>query len=211
MFQYLVGAFGGVATLLILLAFFGRTLLSQLLRKELKRYESELNAKTDILKTQLSIYAHEQTVALSRIDTQRAEAIRQVFSSIAKWNKVISTIKSPDLYLIATTGIDSYFNDLKKKLFESIEHLADTMLENAIFFSSETYDRIANVYRLLLLYSHEIDINISEAFHSGKITDDEIIDIIHESISKCSTIHTTKIDPIRGQLVDEFRKLMGAQ
>ncbi len=85
------------------------------------------------------------------------------------------------------------------------------MIDNAIFFSSETYDRIADVYRLLLLYTHEIDTKIVEAFHSGKIIDDEIIDIIHESISKCSTIHTAKIDPIRGQLVDEFRRLMGAQ
>lgn len=50
-----------------LIHFFGQRLVDHRLTKDLERYREELKENTEVLKSQLSIYAHEQTVSISRV------------------------------------------------------------------------------------------------------------------------------------------------
>lgn len=57
----------------MLLHFFGQRFVDHRLRKDLERYRVEFAEKTEALKTQLSIFAHEQNVAASRVDAQGSQ------------------------------------------------------------------------------------------------------------------------------------------
>ena len=65
-----------------MLQFLGEKIISHRLAKDLERYKIELTERTDVLKTQLSIFSHEQTVAISRVDSQRSEAIHKVYAAV---------------------------------------------------------------------------------------------------------------------------------
>jgi hypothetical protein len=58
--KQLVAAAGGAAVALAGAWFLLRTLIRHRLDKEIIRFTSELEQKSDVLKTELSIYAHEQ-------------------------------------------------------------------------------------------------------------------------------------------------------
>ena len=51
---------GGFAWLIF--AFLGQKFIEQRLAKDIKRFENQLSQKTEALKIQLSIYAHEQNI-----------------------------------------------------------------------------------------------------------------------------------------------------
>ena len=68
-------AIGGAGVALGAAAWLSQKWLTHRLSKELETHKTQLTQKSEVLKTELSIYAHEQSVGLSRIDAQRSLAV----------------------------------------------------------------------------------------------------------------------------------------
>ena len=88
-------AFGGTAAALLVAAYLGRSFIQLQVSRAIEKYKAELQQKSEVLKTELSIYAHEQNVGLSRIDEQRSQAIQEIYGLAMKWHELFLQIAQP--------------------------------------------------------------------------------------------------------------------
>lgn len=112
--------------------------------KSLKLYDSQLNQKTEALKTELSIYAHEQNVSLSRVDAQRADAIQKVYSAMREWVNHATKICTGSNIVNAfeQQELDFYFDQGDAAHAAAVE-FAKILSDNAIFFDIDLYTKLS--------------------------------------------------------------------
>lgn len=142
----LYGALGGTAAALVTAKLLAKWLVQHQLDKALKDHEARLNQKAEYLRTQLSILAHEQNVAVTRVDAQRAQALHAVFSSIRKW-------ETPVLTLVAGSPLrgvsDAAHLHLYRSICEEAHAAAGTLLttitDNAIYVDRDLYAVLVNL------------------------------------------------------------------
>ena len=88
MLEIFFTALGGTGAALAIAAFLGKRFLDLQVSKAIEKYKSELEQRSAALKTELSIYAHEQNVGLSRLDEQRSKAIQDIYGLAMKWHDI---------------------------------------------------------------------------------------------------------------------------
>jgi hypothetical protein len=209
---YLLSAFGGGVVALIVAGFLGRHLIKQLLSKELENHKAQLEQKSAVLKTELSIYAHEQNVGLSRIDAQRSDAILKLWSILSEWNEVYVAIVAPNERLNANpaAAIPKY-RHWAKGLMAHMSRLSMEGRNCAIMFDQPTYEVIVRCGTALTKLTADF---VSETFENVDIA------AIADHAAFLRTINTARqklhesvagdVDTLRSQLVREFRILMMA-
>ncbi|MBD5803262.1 hypothetical protein AZOA_26980 [Azoarcus sp. Aa7] len=128
-----------------LIHFFGQRLVDHRLAKDLEHYREELKENTEVLKSQLSIYAHEQTVAISRVDSQRSEAIHKIYRCMRDVINPVSSIVAgtPIVNGTKSQSADFYLQNAEAA-HAACGVLAHTMADLAIYFDNNTYKNIAN-------------------------------------------------------------------
>lgn len=128
-----------------LIHFFGQRLVDHRLAKDLEHYREELKENTEVLKSQLSIYAHEQNVAISRVDSQRSEAIHKIYRCIRDVINPISTIVAGTPIVNGTSKQSAdFYLQRAEAAHEACGALAHMMADLAIYFDNDTYKVIAN-------------------------------------------------------------------
>ena len=128
-----------------LIHFFGQRLVDHRLTKDLERYREELKESTEVLKSQLSIYAHEQTVTISRVDSQRSEAIHKIYHCMRAVINPVSSIAAgtPIVNGTANQSVEFYLQNAEAA-HTACGVLAHTMADLAIYFDNDTYKEIAS-------------------------------------------------------------------
>ncbi|MCP5306744.1 MAG: hypothetical protein H6953_14970 [Chromatiaceae bacterium] len=155
-------------------AFLSKRLINQLLAKELEKYKSQLSAKTETLKSNLAIFAHEQNVATSRADSQKAEAIHNVYAALRGIISPASRI-SAGCPLVGGDDEDdlNYYHTHAEAAHEGGHQLSITLADNAIYFSGATYTRIAElaakVHRLNASFLRPIRQGVAEYTDSATL------------------------------------------
>ena len=126
-----------------LVHFFGQRIVDHRLSKDLERYREELKENTEVLKSQLSIYAHEQTIAISRVDTQRSEAIRNIYACIRNViNPVSSIVAGSPIQNGTPTDSAQYYFACAQQAQDAIGVLSNKLADSAIYFDNHTYVKI---------------------------------------------------------------------
>lgn len=200
-------AFGSGAAFL-LVKFLGKKLFDQVLKKEILKYKSELEEKTSFLKTKLSIYAEEQNIVNQRVDNQKASAIHAVYSDICQMISPITKIVagSPHVTNDQNVHVDFYFqnselaHDVSKTLAETIQH-------GAIYFSAEIYEEIGDLYSTMTNANAHF-LRIFRRVPPQYLTTDEQLGNIEEGRKKLGEIFETEIQPLKAQLVQNFRQIL---
>ena len=81
--QTILLAFGGNAALLAVLGLIGKSLLDKLIVRDTKKFESDLQAKSDAaiehLKNELQLKTIEYQVRFSRLHDKRADVIAELY------------------------------------------------------------------------------------------------------------------------------------
>ena len=128
-----------------MLQFFGDRLIGHRLSKDLERYKVELGERTDVLKTQLAIFSHEQNVATARVDSQRAEAIHKVYACMRAIINPVTSIAAGTPIVNGTVdqSVHFYFESAEVA-HEACGDLANTLSNLAIYFDNETYKEVAS-------------------------------------------------------------------
>ena len=210
--KYLIGAISGSSVSLLVVAFLGKRWLNHQLSKGLIKYQKELEARTEILKNNLSIFAHEQTVGISRIDAQRAEAIKEIYAALVKWEFVVIMINNPlrngfnpkDHQDRLLNFYHKSFQDLNK----SMNKLTFAIVNNKIYLSKRIFECLDGVLKNVAVYSAQVDSIINHNLY-GERTDK--LEYIQAELLKLKEATGAAIHPIQSQLVDEFRVLLKAQ
>jgi hypothetical protein len=134
-----------------LLHFFGQRLIDHRLAKDLEKYKIELGEKTEALKTQLSIFAHEQNVAASRVDVQRAAAISNVYACIRDVVNPVSSIVAGSPIMNGTEAQSAqYYLDNAQSAHRACGVLANRLADLAIYFDNETYLKIRDFAKVAM-------------------------------------------------------------
>ena len=136
--------FVGAGSAWLCVKFLAERLLTHRLSKDLERFKTELSERTDVLKTQLAIFSHEQNVANSRVDTQRANAIHTIYGCMRTIINPLSSIAAGVPIVDGTTDqlIDYYFGN-GEEAHAACGNLANRLADFAIYFDNETYKEIA--------------------------------------------------------------------
>jgi hypothetical protein len=137
-------AIGGTTVALAIAAYFGRTFIDLQVSRVIQKYKAELQQKSAVLKTELSIYANEQSVGLSRLDEQRSQAIKEIYAVANKWQELFLEIAQPNppMKLPPELQLRRYLN-LAQNFVKVAEDLSVKSRDNAIFFQRESYEIIA--------------------------------------------------------------------
>ena len=205
-------AFGGTAAALAIAAYLGRSFIKLQVSRAIEKYKAELQQKSEVLKTELSIYAHEQNVGLSRLDEQRSQAIKKIYDVANKWQELFLEITRPNppLKLLPELQLKRYLT-FAQSLVNAAEALSIQSRDNAIFFQQESYEIIARFGMAAM--------NLSCAFYDetfGKVDKskdpnyDELIPMIERERAVLRDAPKEDFGQLQNLLLAEFRRLMKA-
>jgi hypothetical protein len=200
---------GGTA--LAVLKFLSQRFVDHRLGKDFERYKTELGERTESLKTQLSIYAHEQNVQITRVDAQSAEAISNVY---AKMRGVINPLS---LILAGTPIVDgsdrqsiAYYLEAAEAAHAAVGNLANTVADHAIYFEDPIYVKIFQFSKAAgnstALYLQSLRKAIAEGQSDGAI-----LTLAENGRTPLQAAYTDEINPLHKELVAVFRKSLGIQ
>jgi len=150
-FSGLVG--GGVAWVIV--TYLSKTILTHQLTKDIEKFKAELEEKSTLLKNQLSIFAHEHTVAISRIDAQTAKAIHTVYNSLRLWINPATRLATgcPIENASEDMKIDWYLNTAEEA-HRAGANLVKVFCDHAIYFDD-------NIYSLMGVFAETGSVNVA--------------------------------------------------
>lgn len=198
---------GGTA--LAVLKFLGQRFVDHNLGKDLERYKTELGEKTETLKTQLSIYTHEQNVQITRIDAQSAEAISNVYTRMREVINPLSLIisGSPIVDGSDRQSID-YYLEAAETMHAAVGRLANSVADHAIYFEDPTY---VNIYQFSKAAGNSIALYLQQLRKA--IAEDQpnnvILGLAESGRAPLQTTYDAEIRPLHKKLVAIFRQSLG--
>lgn len=210
--EVLLTAFGGTAAALAVAAYLGRSFIDLRVSRIIEKYKAELQQKSEVLKTELSIYAHEQSIGLSRLDEQRSQAIKEIYAVANKWQELLLEIArpSPPTKLPPELQLKRYLS-LSQNLVKVAEELSVRGRDNAIFFQQESYDIIARFGMAAMDLSCTFyDQTFGKVDMSKEPKYDEVFPVIERERTALRDAPKEDFGRLQTLLLAEFRKLMKA-
>jgi hypothetical protein len=212
----ILSAIGGGAFALAIAAWLARRWINHRFESELESHKAQLVQKSEVLKTELSIYAHEQNVGLTRIDEQRSESIQSIWGILTRWHEIFLTITAPNAAKgqVASQAFDT-FHSWSNDLTRASNKLAIEVRNRAIFFPQTAYETIARCASSIAEVTNRYydssfeDLKIGIGF---PVPDYEAqLALIHEARNQLQKSAQDSVDELHDTLIAEFRLLMGAE
>lgn len=202
------GAVGG----LLIAGGLGKRLLDIQVSRVTEKFKSELEQKSSILKTELSIYAHEQNVGLSRLDQQRSDAVCLIFGQTTKWHTILMEITKPQPKWPNKILVPKYAK-YASQLMQEAEAITVALYSNAIFFSDISHGLIGDFG----IQAMELSAGFYDKLHEivgfplrSEISDEEFRLVEQERVSLYLK-YIGEFDETRKQLILELRVLLKAE
>jgi hypothetical protein len=206
-------AIGGTLVVLLIAAYLGRRFMDIQVGRAIKKYEAELNQKAEVLKTELSIYAHEQNIGLTRIDAQRSEAILALWEVLGEWHEIFLELTAPNdrLEKDAARAIQKY-QEWARQLMGLSGRLSVEVRNQAIFFDPPTYEAIARCGIAVTDVTNNFYAETFEAVDPSASPNATIfLNCVSQAREKLGDSAKVRVNELRSALVHEFRVLMSAE
>ncbi len=201
-YQLLVSAGVGAGMAVGVIAYFGKRLIERQFSREAERYRNELAAKSDALKTELAIYAHEHKLAASRIDTQKAEAIRHLFGALCRWSLTYVKIKGLPPMRDATPNkrYEQWKNSVLGEYTIVTHEIINEILQYSIYVEKDTFDEILT----LINKTSESGGKINNALFAIQAAEEPTSELVKELQSALAHFVST----FEHEFMPKFTKLM---
>lgn len=213
LFEVFFTAFGGTAGALAAAAYLARRFIDLRVSKAIAKHQAELQQKSEVLKAELSIYAHEQNVGLSRIDEQRSQAIQAIYGLSIKWHELFLQITQPKLPqgLPPELQLRRYLN-LAQNSVKVAEELSIQVRDTAILFQQESYEIIVRYGSAAMDLSCDFyDSTFGTIDMSKDPQYEELFPMIEKERANLRNAPKEDFGKLRSILVTEFRRLMKAE
>lgn len=194
-------------------AYLSRRFMDIQVQKVIGKYEASLRDKTEALKTDLSIYAHEQTIGLTRLEELRANAIQAIYAIMIQWQELFLEITQPNMPARATDELRlQQMVNWSQNLVTTGEKLSVKVRDTAIFFEEQSYQVIARYGTL----STDLAIDFYDAtFDKWDKSKEPDYQQLYTSFdierAKLREAAKGEFEKAQKTLVVEFRKLMKAE
>lgn len=209
----ILSAFGGAAVALAAAAWLFRQWLKQQFAKELENHKTQLAQRSEILKTELSIYAHEQNVGFTRIDAQRSEAILSLWAILGDWHDIFLDLTAPNQRLEQdpVRAIQRY-QEWARNLMTLSDKLSIEVRNRAIFFQQVSYEPIAKYGMAVSEITNDFYAATFEGVDLATVKDPKaLLATVQRERERLRDTAKGKVGDLRGALVHEFRILMKAE
>ncbi|MEJ1958175.1 MAG: hypothetical protein WDM70_00875 [Nitrosomonadales bacterium] len=211
--ELILSAFGGATVALGAAGWLFRQWLTHRLSIEIETHKAQLVQKSEVLKTELSIYAHEQNVGLSRIDAQRSEAILSIWAVLNEWHDVFIVLIAPNQRLNQdlSRALPKY-HERAKRLMDISNTLSIEVRNRAIIVDQATYEVIARCGKAITDVTTDfyaasfegVDLNTAKDIAS-------LFARVQQARENLQASAATNVQDFRSALVYEFRVLMKAE
>jgi len=207
--EIVLPAFVGGGTALVVAGFLSKKLIDQKLTKELEVYKNQLTSKTESLKSSLSIYAHEQNIVSSRIDTQTANAIHEVYGAIRKVIHPALMIVSGSPIMNAGPREDlEYYEIHAEESHKYSRELSQILSYSAIYIDEETY-AFASELASKASYAVATFLRPIREGKSRQKTVGELLESIEIERKKLKEEFESNISPLEKLILCVFREQLG--
>jgi hypothetical protein len=205
----LLPAIVGGGTAFAAIKFLGKRLIEHRLEKDIENFKTQLALRTEALKTELAIYAHEQSIMLSRVDAQKAEAIQKVYSVLVLWNQPVSQLVAGSPIRDGSDQMDLHFyKECAEKAHLIGKQLIDELVRNAIYFDPAIYKLMAET----ITSSIDAVASFLSPIRAGEavgVDYEVLLEHMEKQRAKLVQLHKEKILPLHQDLIQEFRMLLG--
>lgn len=204
-FDSVLVALGGNAILLAVLGYLGKSLLEKLIVRDTKRFETELQAKTDIaieqLRAQLQIEAVEHQVKFSNLHEKRAEVIARLYRLLVRALWEAESFVSP----MEWAGEPSK-EEKHKMAMSSLVSLFRYFDQNRIYLPESLCTSLEKTIQDVR--SHVIRFGVWVGYKDGSLPDHAARDKTAAWTASWEAIKND-IPPVRQSLEKELRTLLG--
>lgn len=202
----------GLATLGAAKYLFNRFMDIQV-QKAIGKYEAALRDKTEALKSDLSIYAHEQTIGLTRLEELRATAIQEIYALVIAWQELFLDITQPNLPKRGSDEVKlQQLVNWSQNLVHVAEKLSIKLRDSALFFDEQSYNVVMVFGKLTIQLSTDFYDATFGAWDKKKDPDYAVLfksfDVERAKLREAAT---GEYDKASKTLIIEFRKLMKAE
>jgi len=136
--QMYLSALGGTASLLVLLGFFGRSIVGFWLSKDLESHKAKLKAETDIelarLESKLAQSATQRQIVFSKLHEKRAELVSDLY---ALFSSTLLHMRNAQLQRL---GVDVEKPEPIELAYSTFSNAYEAFEKNKIWFSPDTAD-----------------------------------------------------------------------
>jgi hypothetical protein len=196
---------GGTAIAIALSSWLGKLWVSRILEKEKGAlqnqyawYENELNKSL-----------HKHNIAAARIDTQRVDAIRDLYGALIGWHEAVLQIIGQNDFDTMPSGSEplvlakyaAWADELRKRS-DKLEHEA---MRTAIYFTEETYGLIAKCGYTASMMSMDFSKTATKDQEPGARAH---LVRVEKSRALLTERYSSAYEPTRRAVVDFFRKLI---
>jgi hypothetical protein len=142
----LYGLLGGALGALAIAKLLGKWLVQHQLDKALRTHEAHLAEKADVLKTQLSIYAHEQNIAVARVDSQRARALHDIYACLRAWMRPVAMlVAGSPLRNVGPETQLSLYAKLCEEAHSASSQFFQVLADSAIYVDADLYAELGTL------------------------------------------------------------------
>lgn len=202
---------GAVSGLVVAVLF--RYFLDIQVKKAVAKYEAALTDRTEVLKTDLSIRAHDTKIGLTRLEELRAKAIQEIYTLITTWQDLFLEITQPNLPQRANDeGQLTQLVNWSQNLVRESEKLSIEVRDSALFFDEQSYQVISKYGKLTMDLSIDFYDATFGAWDNSKEPDYPVLfNAFDTERIKLRENAKDEYDKAQRTLVFEFRKLMKAE
>lgn len=201
--------FGGNAALLVVLGFLARSLLSQLLAKDLKQFETELSrasaSAAEEMKHRLSLVAHEHNVRFSRLHDKQAQVLEAIYAKLLDFEEA-----SAAMALANNETSANLMEFALRRAEEAGGELAQYIRRHEIYLPAEVSTRLqALLDRVTTLLS-----GCSFNLMNKRLAANGESDVFPEAKEAWATVHSYlehEAPAVRRALEADFRRRLGAE
>lgn len=131
---------GGGVLVMALSSWLGKVWADRILESDKAKYQKEFAE----LKSELDKQLHAHNVAAARIDSQRVDAIRDLYGALVAWHEAAIQVAAPNqLNSRPQTEAIEQYSQWSTVLRSKAEQLEKVAMLTAIYFSEDTYQVIA--------------------------------------------------------------------
>lgn len=212
--SHMLTAYGGQAAMLAIASFLFRAYINHRLAKEEKKFEAKFSQEIENLKAELSIEAHKRNVSNSRIDTQRSDAIADLWESMTGWKNQLDEIKHMDELPPETLAImqAGSFVGLAENLAFKTRNIASMVSANTLIFDEDVHGKLSTYSDEVVRISKKFNTALAGHDHARPLGDQpEFLSRTKEAMKGLLNEANQSAIPLHYALTKKFRALMIAK
>lgn len=185
------------ATILALLGFLGKKVIETYLDKRMEQHKQKLNQDIETVKNKLNMMATEHQIRYSKLHEERAEIIKQLYSSITLYESYLRSY----IRVINDSEFHERSEDWKGGITKSLPAILKLYNYNKIYFNKMTCKTLDE----FLIKAGDITRKVMELDSIEKFSNDPQIQ------NELQTIVEEWILPLKESLEQDFREQLGVK